>query len=287
MPEHDNNYDDENYEFFFKGFDEKVAKSMTTTASESSLKERVKFPITYAGQEGTYIFRIYPDNYKGKPRFFRMLTINQLPNNKKVFKPMNENRIDKLITEANEKGIDNFTSGLWKNKWKTEAVMMVYLISAPDGKYVQPSGSASALILNYKQLEAINLYFKGLEKNEGVDIMDFLNPLEPRNAIKLTITKQRNGKKEETIIGVSGTTSSDYELPPMKEVLPEGITFEGLEETYVKPDQLLTEDEFEDFKTYLNEVIREYNTKKEKETFDPNSSEAEKGYKVQFDDEGK
>lgn len=275
---------DDNFDFYIDGFDEAVGSDLTLTAN-SNYEDKPKFPITYAGQEGTYTFRIFPENYKGKPRFYRMLTTNQLQNYKKVIKPAQENRIDNLIKEAKEKGVDDYTSGFWKHKKKTEAVMMVYLISAPEGKYVQPSGSASALILSYKQLEAIKGFFAELQ-DEGTNIMEFLHPQKPSNAIKLTIRKQKKGKKIDTTINVSSTTSSDYELPEMSEVLPKGIEFEGLDKTYVTPNQVITDEEFEDFKTYFNdEVTKILNTH---EAFDPESSETEQGYKVSFeDDEGK
>ena len=273
----------DNFDFYIKNFDDVVGKDLTSSNSFSK-EDRVKFPVTYAGQEGTYIFRMYPDNYKGKPRFWRLLTTNQLQNYKKVIKPKTETRMDDLIADAKEKGVDDYTSGLWKHKKKTEAVMMVYLISGPDGKYVQPSGTATALILSYKQLEAIKGFLSGIQE-EGTNIMEFLHPEEASNALKLTIRKQKKGKKTETSINVSSTTSSDYHLPDMNEVLPEGVDFIDLESTYVKPDQLITDEEFEDFKTFFNDKVNELLNNKEE--YNPESSETEKGYEVSFDEEGK
>lgn len=272
----------DNFDFYIENFDEKVGNDLVSNGS--NYEEKARFPITYAGQEGTYVFRIYPDNYKGKPRFWRLLTTNQLQNYKKVIKPKNETRIDDLIAEAKEKGVDDYTSGLWKHKKKTEAVMMVYLVSAPEGKYIQPAGTATALVLSYKQLEAVKGCFKDLQ-DDGVNIMEFLHPNKTSNAIRLTISKQKKGKKTETTIRVLPTTSSEYDLPDINEVLPEGIEFTGLEETYVLPDQEITDEEFEDFKTFFNEEVNKFlNSRAE---FNPEDPETEKGYDIKFDDEGK
>lgn len=270
------------YDFWDEGFDDMIKEQRKNSSSSASKDDR--FPISYFGEAGTYIFRLYPEKYNGKPRIIREVWSNQLHNYRRVLTKKGDNRIDDLVKEAQDKKLDNNNIKLWRHKKSQDGIMMGYIISAPEGKYIQPAGNASAIVMNWRQLQALDSFFKSIEA-EGASLRKFLHPGKPSNAIKMTIDKVQKGKKTETIINVSATTTADYELPPMESVLPEGIEFKGLDDIHVKADAYLTDELYAEFKKYYDEKIEEVLKFRGQATHNPKDSSTEEGYVPEFDDE--
>lgn len=268
------------YDYFEDGFEE-----MIKDQKKGSTGVKDRFPVSYFGAEGTYIFRLYPENYKGKPRMRRTVWSNQLHNYRRVLTKKGDTRIDDLVKSAQEQGFDGKTTGFWKHKKNQDAIMMGYLISAPENKSIQKPGSATAIIMNWLQIESLDSFFDSLEE-EGVSLRKFLHPGKPSRAIKMTIKKVQKGKKMETIVNCSSTQDDTYELPPLKEALPEGMEFPGLDEIHVKSDQYLTDELFEEFKKYYDEKINKIKEFKGN-SHDPQDGSKDQGYQVEFEEDKK
>jgi len=272
-----------NYDFFEdeSSFEEMRKSEKKETSSKNSGD---RFPITYFGAEGTYIFRIYPENYHGKPRMRRIVWSNQLHNYQRVLSKKDDSRIDDLIKKASDEKLDSQSTGFWRHKRSQDAIMLGYLIQAPESKNIQEAGTASAFVMNWLQLQSLESFFDSLEE-EGMSLRKFLHPGRPSHAIKMTIKKVKKGKKTETLINVSSTTSNDFELPPMEEALPEGTKFPGLDELHVKADAFLTDKLYSDFKKYYDEKVSKVMEFRNQNQHDPQDSTKEQGYEVKFDGE--
>lgn len=267
------------YDFFDEGFDEMIDEQKKSSSGPTD-----KFPISYFGAEGTYIFRLYPENYNGKPRMRRVVWSNQLNNFRRVLTEKGDTRIDDLVKEAIDKKYESKSAGFWRHKKNQDAIFMGYLYSAPENKNIQKPETASAFIMNWLQLKQLDAFFDGLEE-EGVSLRKFLHPGKPSNAIKMTIRKEQKGKKTETLINVSATTNADYELPPMESALPEGMEFPGLDNLHVKADAFLTDELYADFKKYYDEKVAKILEFRAGNIQDPSNVEQEQGYEVKFADE--
>lgn len=270
------------YDFFEDGFDDMVKEQKKSSPSSS---EKTRFPISYLGAPGTYIFRLYPENYNGKPRMRRVVWSNQLNNYKRVIPDKGDTRVDDLVKEAIEQKLESKTAKFWSHKKTQDAIMMGYLYSGPEHKNIQPSNTASAFIMNWKQLKGLDSFLEGLEA-EGVSLRKFLHPGKPSNAIKMVIEKTGSGINTVTTINFSSTVNSDFELPPMTESLPQGMEFPGLDEIHVSTSAVLTEELFQDFKKYHTEKVSKILKDRNGSAQSPGDPDKEQGYKVEFDDEG-
>ena len=267
------------YDFFDEGFDD-----MRTEEKKSTSGESTKFPISYFGVEGTYIFRLYPENHNGKPRMRRVVWSNQLHNYRRVLTKKGDTRIDDLVQEAKDKKLDSPKVGFWRHKKSQDAIMMGYLYSAPENKNIQKPDTASAFVMNWAQLKQLDAFFESLEE-EGVSLRKFLHPGKASKAIKMTIRKEKKGKKTETMINISATVNDEYELPPMEEALPAGIKFPGLDNIHVKHDAHLTDELFADFKKFYDDKVAKLTEFHSDNVQNPGDSSQEQGYQVEFDDE--
>ena len=271
----------DNYDFFDDGFDDMMSEQKKSSSAVSS---DTRFPISYFGEPGTYIFRLYPENYNGKPRMRRVVWSNQIHGYKRVLTQKDDKRIDDLL--ASVKDYDSKSAGFWRHKKSQDAIMMGYLYSAPEGKSIKPKNTDSAFVMNWLQLKNLDMFFDGLEE-EGVSLRQFLHPNKPSNAIKMTIQKVTKGKKTETLITVSATQRNDYELPEMSESLPEGVQFTGLDDIHVKADAFLTDELYAEFEKDILTRKAQIEEFRASNIQDPSDSDQEQGYKVEFDDEVK
>ena len=261
------------YDFFEDGIDE----LLVSQKKESAVGTKQKFPVSYMSKEGTYIFRLYPENYHGKPRMRRIIWSYQLDKFRRVLSNKDDNRVDSLLESV--KQYDNPSNKFWSHKKKQEAIMLGYLIGAPTDKNIQPAGTASLLVMNWIQMSSLDSFFESLEE-EGIRLKDFLNPKNRSNAIKMTIKKVQKGKKTETVVNVSATSSSDYELPPLVDVLPNGVEFPGLDYLHVKHDAKLTDEIFSEFKKFIMDKVNKTREVKEKNSYNPDEDNQEGGYNV-------
>lgn len=268
------------YSFWDKGFDAMVEEREKQKSSAS----KGRFPISYVGKSGTYIFRIYPEEYEGRARTERVVWTNQLHNYKRVINKPDDTRIDDLVKEAKERDLDSKTEGFWRHKKSKDVILMAYLISAPEDKYIQPAGTATALILTSKQFEQYQSFLMGLAE-EGIKEKDFLNPTKPNHAIKMKIDRVQENNSTKVIINVSATTSADYDLPDMETVLPEGVEFTGLDDIFVKPDAVLTDELYAEFKQYYDDKVAKVLKFKGESTYSPEDKNAESGYVPEFSED--
>jgi hypothetical protein len=269
----------DSYDFWEDG-----CETMLQEQKKQNSSSEERFPVTYVGTEGTYIFRIYPENYKGTPRLFRTVWSNRLHNNRRVISEKEDRRIDDLVQKAKDNGWDSKKEGFWKHKTKQEGIMMAYLISAPEGKYIAAPNSATALVLGWQHLQSLDMFLQDLEK-EGASVMKLLHPGKPNPAIKMIVRKVTKGKKSETQVNCSFTASNDFELPPLSETLPEGIKYEGLDQIHVSVDSKLTDEMFDEFKKYYDEKVQKIIEFASSEAYDPKNQNLEQGYKPVFDDD--
>lgn len=267
----------DDFDFFEQGFEEMVSDQKKSAKTTST-----KFPISYFSQPGTYIFRLYPENYNGKPRMRRIIWSNQLHKFKRVLSTKEDKRVDNLLNQY--KNYSNDFTKLWSHKVKQEAIMMGFLISGPKHKNIQPENTASLFVLDWKQLSALDSFFNSLEA-EGASLRSFLHPNKPSNAIKITVEKVQKGEKTETVVNVSATMSSEYTLPAMDLSLPNGIEFPGLDNLHVPINSILTDDLFNEFKTHVEQKVKEYSQFKEKNNYNPEDQNQEKGYQIDQDEE--
>jgi hypothetical protein len=244
---------------------------------KESTTKFAKFPISYCSKEGTYIFRIYPENYNGKPRMRRVIWSNTLHKFRKVLAVKGDNRISDLLKEYED--CNNQKTMLWRHKAKQEAIILAYLISAPKDKNIREDNSASLLVLDNTQMNALDGFLSSLEE-EGVSLRNFLHPNKPSNAIKMVVKK--DGKK--FLVNFSATTNNEYILPPLNEALPQGIEFNGLDKLHVPTDAFLTDELFNEFKTHIEKECLEVRKFKENNVYNPKDQEQERGYDVNKDE---
>ena len=235
----------------------------------------VRFPYTYVGLPGTYMFRLYPENHNGRTRFLRELWAHKLHNNRRVLTKREDKRLDDLISWAENEGLKDKKKGAWKYKARSDGILMAHLFKGPKDKYIHEG--TTCLVLNYKQVDALKAYFRSIEANDG-KLEDYLDPRKSCPAICLTIA---NDKDKTISMGISGGPMNPtlVELPPMS--LPEGIEFTGLDNLYVKSDSFLTDEDYLAFELALKKDVSEYLAYKASLGDAHNPEEAkEKGYEI-------
>lgn len=255
------------------GYNELIAKDSKGTASDGF------FPMSYANTPGTYEFRIYPEAHNDSFRFFREAWIHKLPYKTEEGKrkthmtiaALGDNRIKELIAEAEEKGLKSKTKGAWKYKASRYGLLMVHMYKAPDNKYVKKGDTG--VVLGYKQIDALKGFLDGIEKS-GSSLLQFLNPNVANPALSMTVGEDRS-----TTFSVSGGPLGpiSLELPDVM-TLPGSHKFEGLDNLYVKQDADTTDEQFEQFKEFLDGEVQEMLEFQASQSTTNNPNEGDGGY---------
>lgn len=268
---------DEDYDFYEENFD----KGVEASAGKAAKTEIVKFPTAYAYEGGTYKFRVYPENYNGIPRWIRYMDFHQLHNYRKVITKEfgGEPAVNKIIERAENAGLKSRKNGAWRHKKSNEAVMLVYLIQAPE-KYKDLEGKAVALVLNWQHIKSWKLFTAQLEEDPedfGYTYKQFLDPRAETPAIKMVVHKEQKGASKQTSVNISATGNT-FELPKLSEALPDGIEFTGLDDLYVKESSTLNDKLLEEFEKYIDGQIAELEKHRSENQYNPESPESGGGY---------
>ena len=240
------------------------------------------FPLSYGNVEGTYKFRIYPENYNGRPRFLREVWSHKLEDGKRVIAHKDDTRVKEIIDWATEKGLTNRKDGAWKHAAMKHGILMVYMFDAPSNKYVKKE-QATAFILEWRQLDALKAFFQSIEEN-GTNLLDFLHPGKANPGIVMTVSGQ--GKEQKVNCSVTGgpMNVTKLELPPME--LPAKHPFTGLDHIYVDVNDTITDEQLASFKEYIEDKVEKYEEYKDAQNSDrPNLNEDENSYQVNMSQE--
>lgn len=268
---------DQDFDYFDSGFEEMVEDQ------KKEANEGKGFPTSYAGPEGTYIFRIYPEKYEGKPRMRRIYWANQIHKYKKVLAVKEDTRIKELLDSAEKKGFDGRQRGAWQHRPSKEGVLLAYLIAAPKHKNIKKAGNLTALVLDWRQVAAFETFMEEYQEETGESLKSLLDPRKSSKAIKMTISSKKENNKKKTFVDFTTTSKDDYELPKLSEMIPEGQEFEGLDSLGVPADRFLTEELFSEFQDYINKELKKLGDFKDANRYQPPSSSSNKsnegGYK--------
>lgn len=255
------------------GYNDIIAPDSTGDSSEEY------FPMSYANTPGTYKFRIYPENYNGRPRFYREVWHHKLPQkdgekikNIKAISPLNDNRISDIIVWAEKEGLKSKKNGAWKYKSSKYGVLMVHMYEAPENKYIKKG--STGLVLNYKQIDEFKNFLQSIETS-GSDLLSFLDPRNSNPGLVMNISADRK-----TTFGVTGgpMKAINFELPPME--LPVGHKFEGLDKVYVNSDQFVTDEMVAKFREFIEEEVEKYQEYVEARGLTNNPEDGEQGYQI-------
>ena len=253
----------QNMDFGF--FDEFLAKSETLEAKDilvETTKKKEFFPTCFTYTPGTYKFRVYPEVYNERLRYCRDVWYHPLMKKGENGKPYRFNavpkkddtRINDLINAAESAGFKKGENAPWKHKLKRVGVLFGHIYDSPEGKYT--TEGTSAIILEYKALDAFNELMDRIEKREGHQgILNLINPKQDAPAFSLTVSPDR--KKYEMSLTGGFSDPVNFELPETIE-LPGGFKYEGLDNLYMKEGTYLTDEQFLEFKDYFDEQVQQY-----------------------------
>ncbi len=253
---------DEDYGFFEDNFDKGLEEQKKAGGSSGP-----RIPLIYMYEEGTYTFRLYPENYKGAPRWMRHLWYNKLHGWNRVISTKEDKRVDTLCEEYEKLGLKSRKNGAWLHKTQKQGIMMAYLIKAPK-KYKEHEGKAVCLVLNWQHMQGWSSFEENYDEDDmGFSYREFLHPMKEAPGIKMSVEIEQGATKK-THVNVSATRST-YDLPSLRESLPEGVEFKGLDYLYVSTESVLTDKLFEEFKAHLDSELSKLQAHQSQNQYNP------------------
>lgn len=221
-------------------------------------------PVTYINSLGTYVFRVFPDMYKGHVRTFRPIFMHNInlknagPNGKDFkFRCVNDERISKLLSNFTDEQLGGNREA-WKYKSKENGLMLVRIYSAPTSdaytkKMIEDTGRGfvdAIVVLSASMMKEVQSRISELDSKNRIEFLDIDTP---SVAIKLSITKESNAdNSRQWNVGSATFTRETYALG--EPIFPEGAEWDGLDQAYIPSNRVITDTELAVLTRYLNAV---------------------------------
>ena len=154
---------------------------------------------------------------------------------------------------ANEADDKYKVSTAWRWRSRASGFMAAHLYSAPDSKYLKPKTNV-LLVMKDAYRKQLRTWFARMPENM---LETFLTPTKATPALVLQLT----GEGREQTMNISFELAGQRKMPSDKLILEDGSEWTGLDNSWVRKDQTITDDQFHKFRLLYQSAIKESNAK--------------------------